>query len=362
MNYSATSHPSARTWPLLALAALPFVLACDSPTEPKKMAINTVEVTVKGGLNFNNVVDARGSFLHVTGGDDRGVRIQTDVQGFPLVIHIPGEPTTGKFRLGEWDPARDGARVDTIPHVRTFPNPSFGEHPAAAFAHYTSLEGGTLEIDAVQLPAFPDHDKGSIRGRLNTRAVANSLMLPPGTSIPKDTIEISVEFLVELGSLSLGRASVQFVGGSLAGEETASMIGNGVIYRFDDRRDEPLLLISLTAPPTKSGERLQLWFGTKLLETGQAEIVTIAPGDIHEHWRWPDHFAAGRSGDRSIASLNGIVRLDAYEKLTTNRRGEAKGKVTVDLVVQDPAGEGEPERTTAVITFHMPVIGTFEVF
>lgn len=355
------SHRS-RGLPLLVLTALSFALACASPTEPKEMAINTVEVTVRGGLNLNNVVDARGVFRHVTDGEGHGVRIETEVQGFPLVIHIPGKPTTGKFRLGEWDPARDGAREDTIRNIRIFPNPYFGEHPAAAFAHYASLEVGTLEIDEIQLPAYPDHHRGSIRGRLNTRAVANNLMLPPGTSVPKDTIDISVEFRVELGSFSLGHASVQFVGGALAREGMTRMIGNGAIYIFDDQRNDPLLLISLTAPATKSSERLQIWFGTRLLGPGQAEIDTIAPGDIHEHWRWLDHFLEGRSGDRSIASRGGILRLDAYEPLTTNRRGEVQGQVTVDLVVQDPSGEAKPERTTAVINFQIPVLLAVELY
>lgn len=346
----------------LALAALPFTLACDSPTEPRGMERNTVEVTVKGGLNFHDVAEARGHFQQVTGGDGHGVRIETEVQGFPLVIHIPGEPKIGRFVLGPWDPEVNLVRADTLKHSQLLQLFSFGGRPAASYAHYASLGGGTLEIDEIKLPNSQDPLKGSIRGRLNTRAVADPRLLPPGTSIPRDTIELSVEFHVELWRHAIGRATVQFEGGSLAGDGVITMAGNGATHQYMDGQKDPLLLISLVTPLAKSGERLQLWFATSLLGPGISDLSAIAPADINWASRWPGYFVAGYVGDRSITSLAGTIQLDAYDALTMNGHGAARGRVTVDLVVQDPAGAAEPEHTTAVITFDMPIVTQVSVF
>jgi hypothetical protein len=231
--------------------------------------------------------------------------------------------------------------------------------------HYAGLDGGSLEIDAIKIPAHPSYsDKGSIRGRLKTRAVGDQLNVLPGSVITPDTIELSIEFWVELDGWADGRATIEFMDGALAGESAVNMIGSGSIYYVGNERVDPQFVVSLTGPLTESGDRLQLWFASRLRGPGEATLEAIDPELTGWPPRnWPDHFVGGYIEDSRIASVSGSLRLDAYEEYGSHgdmRWGEAKGQVRVDLVIKDRSAGIEPTRTTAEITFHVPMMFFFQ--
>src|SRR5690606_16814013 len=107
----------------------------------------------------------------------------------------------------------------------------FGPRPAVTFGHYNGLEHGTLETDAVDLPAHPDfYDRGLIRGRIRARAAVDTSAPGPGFIPKPDTVDIVVEFNVELEGWAIGRASAEFSGGALAGESATTLTSSGSIH------------------------------------------------------------------------------------------------------------------------------------
>jgi hypothetical protein len=353
---------------------LPLAVACDSSTAPKDdrpaLSPNTVAARVKGAtIDVEGTFAAEGGYLHVTGGAGSGVHLEGDLDGFPLVIHIPGVPTVGKVALGRWDLTTDHARQDSVALVGRdgFQSVVIGPRPAAAVGYYTGLGGGTLEIDAVEIPSFPDrYGTGSIRGRVSTRAALDKRLLPQDILLQPDTVDIVAEFLIALQSWADGRGAAKLVGGARAGE-SASMIGSGSIYYLGDARTDTILVVGLAGHLADQlagdDEPLQLWLATRLRKPGEAMLEAIAPDDIY--WsvsRWPDHFVGGRLGERRLASLGGTVRIELHEEYGTHgdgRYGEVKGRFTVDLVVADSVGGAGEERIAAEVEFHLPVMYFF---
>lgn len=354
-----------RITPLVVVATLPLVLACDSsPSEPKDdgpvLSLNEMAVRVEGALTREGVYEALGGYQHVVGAEGNGVFLQSFVGDLPLVIHIPGDPTVGKVSLGRWSDAINRVRQDTVFNVVRKPSISFGEVPAATFGHYNSVPGGVLEIEEIEIPPYPNFfEEGSIRGRLKTRAVLDEQggLLDP--SAEGDTIDLVVEFWVSLEVWPDGRASVEFVEGALAGEPVGEMIGSGSVYYLGSRDVDPTLVLSFTGPLEASGERFWVMIGSKLRAPGEGELIAVPVDSIAWRSTWREHFVIGRIGDRAVASVSGTLELDAYEPHGETpgdvRWTEAEGRVRVELLIEPEGGEGEPERTTAEIRFNAPV-------
>jgi len=281
-------------WRLVAVALPLLTLSCsDDPAGPRDddaphLPLNTMVGTVKGAtIDVDGTSHALGGFLHVPTGEGTGIHLQAEFGGLPLVIHIPGEPSPGAVALGRWDTSVDYVRRDTLMNVGRGPNPSifFGPRPAVTLGHYNGLEHGTLEIDAVDLPAHPDYfDKGVIRGRIHARAALDTLGSPAELILEPDTVDIVVEFNVELEGWAIGRTSAEFIGGALAGESATTLTGSGLIHYRGSEATDTLLVVSLTGPLTRSGERLQLWFGTTSREPGKVEFEFHVPVLFFIHW------------------------------------------------------------------------------
>ena len=344
---------------LLCAALLPVLSACDSSTDPVaeppvEMADNTLAITASGALEFEGVVEAIGGFQHVSTGEGTGIHISAEVGGLPFAIHLPGPPVVGEFPLGRWDALDDYVRGDTILWVGRKPSISFGDGPAVVLNHYASIEYGTIEIDDITIPEADDFfGTGNIRGRLHARAVADSLLVVPGTSFEPDTVDLSVEFNVAIENWPDGRAAADFVGGTFAGMSVPRLLGSGSVYLIGTD-PEDLLVVGLGAGMSDRGE-FRLWLGTKLTGAGSAALESIDPDSISWPGYWPDHFIAGTLDGRPIASLGGTIELDVYDRYTYERWGEAMGRVTVDLAIDGATDGARTEHVTAEIRFHVPV-------
>jgi hypothetical protein len=184
------------------------------------------------------------------------------------------------------------------------------------------------------------------------------LLVGPGQSFTHDTVDITVEFFVELESWPDGRASAQFVTGALAGLSATRMIGSGSEYFFNPAHVDPLLVVGIQGPLAESGNTLVLWFGTRLRAPGSATLEALDARDILLPSRWPGHFVAGQIRGRSartLQSLRGTITLDTLDEYSGPRWGEAKGRITVELGVHDTANDNGPLPTAIEVAFHVPI-------
>jgi len=363
----------------LAVAAVSAACDADGPAgvDPGP-DLNTARIVVNGGPELDMVVKALGGFHSVTTGDGEGIHVYAKPQDLPFAIHIPGRPAPGTYAVGRWDPDGDYLRenatlhvdppgvtkVDGILHVMREPSVSFSGAVAARLGHYASLGGGTLELFEVDLPddraqSAAREARGRASGRLKTRAVANPKLAEPGADVEPDTIDISVEFQVELANWPDGRASATLAGGALDGATLPFMFGSGSAWEIVGEPDRRVL-IAVTGEIAETGERVDLWIGTTLQDgpgTVAFEAVdpwTILPATPSE---WSDQFAAvivgGYNGAR-YGSVGGVLEFETFEAGGTGLWGEARGRATIELERWPEPGVGGGERSTIEITFHVP--------
>lgn len=358
--------PTTRVHGTLFGVAVVTVLAaaCESSTEPypdrPEIPINTVSITVSNGaISMDEVAEALGGYQHVTTGVGTGIRIGSVPGGVPLSIHLPGEPQAGEFALGRWDPAADFARHDTVPifHGHS-PRVSFSGALALALGNYSSFDGVVL-IDSVRVPQYGNGNSlGQVRGRIEARAAVDPSSAAPGSVVDPDTIDITVEFRVRLEGWHDGRADAQFADGALAGRAAPGLYGSGNTYYVGGiSHADPQLVVLLQGRLADNGERIAVWFGTKLTGPGEEDVGRLEPADVQWPSRWPDHFAAawiGGIGGRFAGAVSGRVELDAYEPYAHPRWGEARGRLMVEFEIEAAPGGGAAERTTAEIVFRVP--------
>jgi hypothetical protein len=359
MHVTASANHAPALLILVAMAA-----ACDSTTAPDParpdLVLNTVAITVSGGaMVLDEVVEALGGFQHVTTGQGTGIRIGAVPSAAALSIHLPGTPHAGQFSLGRWDPGADFARHDTIPifHGHS-PRVSFGGDRALALGIYSSFDGVVL-IDSVTLPEYGNGNSvGQVRGRIEARGAVDPAYLGPGVPLDPDTVDITVEFRVSLEGWHDGRADAAFGGGALAGMSAPDMYGSGNKWYIGGfPHADPRLVALLQGRIAGTGERLAVWFGTKLPGPGSADISPLDPEDVQWPGRWPDHFVAAMIGGihgRFAGAISGRIELDAHEPYTHPRWGETRGRLVVELELGAPDGAGEREWTTIEVDFHIP--------
>jgi hypothetical protein len=346
----------------LALSSAPVVAACGGSTEPAPRTEpdpNTIVAEIAGAVEFSGTGQALGGHYYVVGQQDQGVHLQGVLGGHSLVIHLPGLPVAGTHALGRWDLARDYVRRDSIMNVGRKPSIAFGDRAVAALDHYTSLEGGTLEIDAITPPLRGKwFDRGEVRGRLQMRAAADSVLLPPGTLFVRDTVEVIAEFRIELENWPDGRARLTAFTGPLAGTVLPSMLGGASVWVVNGKPDTLLLLGVADTLPT--GEQLRFWVATTLGAPGAQALQALTFEQAIDPPTWPDHFIGGLLDGRPIASVSGTIRLDSYSRYFFNDWGETKGSVSAIVAIRRPDGP-EVDHVAIDLQFHVPV-GFFVAF
>jgi hypothetical protein len=351
-----SANPARRIRGVLA-GLLACTVGCTEPTKPAPPILdaNTMIVRVSGRTTLEHTAEARGGFQWIATGSGSGIHLQAeDIGGLPLVVHIPDRPVPGAYRLERWDPRWNFVRRNAVLNVVRGPSLSFGAAPVVTLGHYTSVAGGTLEIDAVTLPDVRAFSKrGSIRGRLHTRAAVDQRLVPPGIAIRSDTLSISAEFRVELENWPDGSAAVTFSDGVLAGTSSTAMVGSGSQYFSASPTTAPRLVIGIAAMPPESADTIQLYFGTRLRGPGRVALGPMGGGDMFDPGGWANDFAAGRVASRRLESVSGALELDFYDD-SDSGWGEARGRLTATFDAPASVG-GSGIRTSATITFHVPV-------
>lgn len=341
---------------LLALSGAAVVAACGDATEPAppiEPNPNTIVAEVTGAVEFSGTGAALGGYYYVVGRQEQGVHLQGALGGHSLVIHLPGQPSSGAHVLGRWDLARDHVRRDSIVNVGRKPSIAFGARAVAALDHYVSLEGGNLEIDAIAPPPQGKwFDRGEVRGRLHMRAAADSALLPPGTPFVRDTIEVTAEFRIELENWPDGRAQLTVFTGPLSGTVLPDMLGGASVWFVNGGPDT--LLVLGVADTLATGELLRFWFATTLRAPGVQALQPLSFEQTTDPTTWPDHFVGGLLDGRPIASVSGAIRLDRYTRYFFNDWGETKGSVSAIVAIRRPDGT-EVDHATIDLQFHVPV-------
>ena len=340
---------------LLALSGAAVVTACGGSTEPTPRVEpnpNTIVAEVTGAVEFSGTGAALGGYYYVVGREDQGVHLQGVLGGHSLVIHLPGPPVAGTHALGRWDVAQDHVRLDSVVNVGRKPSIAFGTRAVAALDHYASLEGGTLEIDAIT-PALRGKwfDRGEVRGRLHMHAVADRALRPPGAP-GRDTVEVSAEFRIELENWPDGRARLTIFTGPLAGTVLPSMPGGASVWVVNGKPDT--LLVVGVADTLPTGEQLRLWVATTLSAPGVQALQALTFEQTIDPPTWPDHFIGGLLDGRPIASVSGTIRLDSYSRYFFNDWGETKGSVSAVIAIRRPDGT-EVDNVAIDLQFHVPV-------
>jgi hypothetical protein len=332
-------------------------------------------------MSFSSTVTALAGFQHVTqnlqaitAGD--GMYIYAEPEGLALAISVPGLPNVGASAVGMWDPRavylREGGELRAVPraferqrpilNVARPPSIAFGEHRAAVLGEYASIPGGALSIDEINIPdrrvLLGDGGTvaGRVRGHISFRAARDSLLTDPGTPFSPDTIDVVVDFFVELENWPDGRAAVHFTDGPLSGLPPLVAVGSATDWTRDSGPARQLV-IGLGGVPYDNGDILTLWLGTRLTGRGSAAIEAMDPALTIGPDAWPDHFVAGilatRSGDEyAFRSVSGTIELDEYEPSSAAQWGEVHGTLNVELSVHTGSTH---ERVTVAISFHLPL-------
>lgn len=362
----------------LAVAALSAACGDDGPAGPgRDLEVNTLRIVVDGGLELDTVVKALGGFQSVATGEGEGIHVYAKPRDLPFAIQLPGRPSPGTYSVGRWDPSRDYlrenatlhvdppgvTRVNGITLVEREPSVSFSGAVATRLGHYASVEGGTLELFEVELPneranSVSREALGKVSGRLKTWAVVNSGLVEPGADVTADTIDITVEFRVELANWPDGRGTATIVGGALDGTSLPNLYGSGSFWQIGDEPHRRVV-IGVSGVNAETGERVDLWIGTTLQGRGTVTLGAIDPWTVFpaDPTAWSDHFAAvvvgGYEGER-YGSVGGMVEFELFEPDGTGLWGEAKGRATIELERWPAEGVAGGERSTIEFGFHVP--------
>jgi hypothetical protein len=377
---------TSRTRQILASLVYLVLAACETGTEPGErrpnLALNTMAIHVSGPTtSLSSTVTARGGFQHITS-DPRaftasgGMYIYANPQGLPFAISFPGFPEVGEAAVGRWDPRavylrEEGelsadpvvfARHRPIMNVARPPSIAFGEHVAAVLGAYVSIPGGVLTIDEIDIPDRRDFTgietvrAGAVRGRMSFRAARDSLLTSPGAAFSHDTLDIVVDFSVELENWPDGRAAVHFTDGPLSALPPLRVVGSATDWARETN-PELQLVIGLGGVPYENGDVLTLWFGTRLSGSGSAPIEAMDADLGIGPDSWPDHFvagtlASGSGGERVLRSVGGTIDLQQYEPSTDSKWGEVHGTLNVELSMQTGSTF---EQVTVAVSFHVPL-------